>query len=190
VASVGQLIEGKNPLAVVRCLPAGRRRRGESPCPDWTGAFARQADSGEQGARVAARVQLTGLIARENVYEHLSSADVFVFASRGEGLPVAVLEAMACRCPVVLSDIPPHREVAAGADFIPLVAPDDASGFAREIRRLRGLSARQRAAIGEECRRIAERRFSLGAMHRAYEEVYAEVLREAPPARKVAAHRA
>lgn len=185
MASVGQLIEGKNPLAVVRCLPAGRRRRGESPCPDWTGAFARQADSGEQGARVAARVQLTGLIARENVYEHLSSADVFVFASRGEGLPVAVLEAMACRCPVVLSDIPPHREVAAGSDFIPLVAPDDVAGFAREIGRLRELSARERMEIGVECRRVADPLVRLVHGTRAEAALYAEVLRERQPGQEL-----
>jgi glycosyltransferase involved in cell wall biosynthesis len=189
VASVSQLIERKNPLAVLEAFHEaddGVSRLvliGQGPLHDRLVAEGR-------ARGVLARLEFTGLIARERVYGRLRQADVFVSASRGEGLPVAVLEAMACRCPVILSDIPPHREVAAGADFIPLVAPDDASGFAREIRRLRGLSARQRAAIGEECRRIAERRFSLGAMHRAYEEVYAEVLREAPPARKLTAHRA
>jgi glycosyltransferase involved in cell wall biosynthesis len=93
---------------------------------------------------------------------------------------------MACRCPVVLSDIPPHREVAAGVDFIPLIAPDDVAGFAGEIRRLRGLSARQRAEIGEKCRRVAERRFSLHAMHQAYEKVYADVFREPRASRRLA----
>jgi glycosyltransferase involved in cell wall biosynthesis len=189
VASISQLIERKNPLAVLEAFHQaddGVSRlvlMGQGPLHDQL-----VAESRARG--VLPRVEFTGLITRESVYGHLNRADVYVSASRGEGLPVAVLEAMACRCPVILSDIPPHREVAAGANFIPLVAPDDAPGFAREIRRLRELSVPQRAAIGDECRRIAERRFSLRAMHQAYEEVYAEVLREPPPGRKLATRRA
>jgi glycosyltransferase involved in cell wall biosynthesis len=186
VASISQLIERKNPLAVLEAF---------HQADDWVsrlvlighGPLHDRLVAEGRARGVLDRVEFTGLIARERVYEHLNRADVFVSASRGEGLPVAVLEAMACRCPVILSDIPPHREVAAGADFIPLIAPDDASGFAREIRRLRELSATQRAAIGEDCRRIAQQHFSLGAMHRAYEKVYAEVLRKAPPNRELAA---
>lgn len=46
-----------------------------------------------------------------NVAEYLSAADCFVSASDSEGLPNAVLEALACGVPVILSDIPQHREI-------------------------------------------------------------------------------
>jgi glycosyltransferase involved in cell wall biosynthesis len=58
------------------------------------------------------QVKMTGLISRDEVYQYLSQADIFISASWGEGLPVGVLEAMACGVPVILSDIPPHREIA------------------------------------------------------------------------------
>jgi glycosyltransferase involved in cell wall biosynthesis len=38
-------------------------------------------------------------------------ADLFVSVSQFEGNPNAVLEAAACGCPLVLSDIPAHREL-------------------------------------------------------------------------------
>ena len=38
-------------------------------------------------------------------------ADVFISVSKGEGLPIAVLEAMYCGCFLILSNIPPHIEI-------------------------------------------------------------------------------
>lgn len=127
-------------------------------------------DSGLEDA-----VSLTGMIARDSVFKHFAAADLFVSTSYGEGLPVAVMEAMACRCPVLLSDIPPHREIAGDHDFIPLVRPDDAAGFAREIQKFREMSAEERMAIGEQCRRVIAERFSLPAMHAGYAEVYSQI---------------
>jgi glycosyltransferase involved in cell wall biosynthesis len=174
LVSIGQLIARKNPLAVLRAFAQaddGDGRLvliGRGPLRD-----ALLAES--EAAGVAGRVELTGLVPRDDVYGLLSRGDVFVSASRGEGLPVAVLEAMACARPVILSDIPPHREIATGVDAIPLLAPDDVAGFAREIRRLRAMSVAERAAIGQQCRQVAAERFSVQAMHRGYEQVYAEV---------------
>jgi glycosyltransferase involved in cell wall biosynthesis len=121
------------------------------------------------------RVEFTGLIPRDEVFEHLLSSDLYISTSRGEGLPVAVLEAMACRRPVVLSDIPPHREIAEGVAAIPLVAPDDADGFAREIRKFHDMTKTQRADVGRLCRHVVEQRFSLDAMHAGYERVYIQL---------------
>jgi len=127
------------------------------------------------------RIEFTGLIPREKVFEYLLNADLFISVSRGEGLPISVLEAMACRCPVILSDIPPHREIAKGADFIPLIKPDDVAGFAREIKKFREMSVSERAMIGQKCRKLIEERFSLLAMHAGYEEIYAQIMGNQAP---------
>jgi len=175
VIFVGRLIKVKNPFAALSAFqqtadPTSRLTFiGEGSMRDALAAAARARGLGS-------RVELAGLVQRERVYQRLLEADLFISTSYVEGLPVAVIEAMACRRPVVLSDIPPHREIAAGADFIPLVQPDDAAGFTRAIDRFRAMPAAERAQIGEKCRAIAVERFSLAAMHSGYESVYDQVL--------------
>lgn len=180
VVAVGRLIELKNPRVLVRALarqadPRTRLRFiGAGP---QAGAVREEA----REAGVAERVELSGLIPREEVYAGLAGADLYTSASSCEGLPVAALEAMACRRPVLLSDIPPHREIASGVDFVPLVAPDDVEGFVRELERFAALAPEELREIGERCRRLVEERFGLEAMVRGYESVYAEVCAGKPP---------
>jgi glycosyltransferase involved in cell wall biosynthesis len=70
---------------------------------------------------------------RGDVPELLCAADAFVFPSRWEGLPGAVLEAMALEAPIVASDIPPVREVVGHRDLALLVAPERPDELARAI---------------------------------------------------------
>jgi glycosyltransferase involved in cell wall biosynthesis len=174
IVTVGRLISIKRPLSILRAFhQAGLPEAelifiGEGPLREQI-----VAESESLGLRD--RVQITGLINREEVYEYLSGANLFISASTVEGLPVAVLEAMACRCPVLLSDIPPHREIAKDTDLIPLIPPGDVAGFSQEIRRLQQLSSSDRAAVGWFCRRLVEEKFSLSTMHRQYEDIYAQV---------------
>lgn len=55
------------------------------------------------------RVHFHGFVA--DVVPWLQACDLFVSASASEGMPLAVLEAISCGLPALLSDIPPHREI-------------------------------------------------------------------------------
>src|SRR5207245_5658580 len=57
------------------------------------------------------RVTFTGEVTWDQVPTYLAAGDIFVFPSKFEGMPNALLEAMAGALPVVVSDIPPHREL-------------------------------------------------------------------------------
>jgi glycosyltransferase involved in cell wall biosynthesis len=48
---------------------------------------------------------------KRDIGEYLVQADYFISMSVSEGLPLAVIEALACKLPVILSDIPSHRDI-------------------------------------------------------------------------------
>ncbi len=86
-------------------------------------------------------------LARENKLEHrvhfaghrsdvpqlLMASDCFLFPSKWEGLPGAVLEALAAGLPVIASDIGPNREVARESDKVRLVPLADEESFTKLV---------------------------------------------------------
>jgi glycosyltransferase involved in cell wall biosynthesis len=64
-----------------------------------------------------------------SLWRWVKRANVFVSLSLYEGNPNTVLEAVACGCPVVLSDIPQHREILDddSAYFVPASSPPKAA---------------------------------------------------------------
>jgi glycosyltransferase involved in cell wall biosynthesis len=173
VLAIGRLEAVKDPLTVLDSF--GEVGDGSQLTFIGDGSLAPSLADKVRQMRLEDRVELAGLIPRDHVFERCARADLFVSASRGEGLPVAVIEAMASGCPVVLSDIPPHREVADGVDFIPFVSTGDTRGFGREIERFRAMSPLERSEIGRRCRDLATTRFNLPRMLSAYDEIYREV---------------
>jgi len=175
VVCVGRLIPMKNPLTLLRAFSGIDDTSIELV---FVGDGDLRASVAAESARMALadRVTFTGLVARDEVFAQVSRADLFVSASRGEGLPVAVMEGMACGVPAVLSDIPPHREIADGVDFIPILDAEDDASFTREIGRFRRMTSREREDLGCRCRRLIEERFGLRRMHERLASVYAELI--------------
>ena len=173
IATVG-LIEIKNPLTV---LDAFYQSDGHTGKLVFLGEGIMRSKLSQRIAHLGLQkqVELKGMVPRDQVFQYFSRADLFVSASRGEGLPVAVMEAMACRRPVVLSDIAPHREIVKDVDFIPLINPDDVTGFASTIKKYKEMTALERSVLGEKCRKLIEEQFSLPVMHAGYAEIYSEI---------------
>lgn len=123
------------------------------------------------------RVSFTGMIPREQVYAAMRNSDCYLSTSSSEGMPVAVLEAMAAGLPLVLSDIPPHREIADALPGVRFAEVGDVDGFARDIRDLASLSSEERSRVAARLRDHVADNFSLDAYLSAYEDLYLSLAR-------------
>jgi glycosyltransferase involved in cell wall biosynthesis len=80
---------------------------------------------------IAADVVFVGAVPLEETVRFYRSADVFVYPSLNETFGLPILEAMACGCPVVTSDISAMPEIAGGAAV--LSNPKDPASIARAV---------------------------------------------------------
>lgn len=117
------------------------------------------------------QVEFLGLRAREDVYRLLKESDLYVSSSSYEGLPIGVLEAMACGTPCLLSDIEQHAEIAEKCPTL-LLCPDSINQWVMAIRSLMSLSAEEVGLIKDGNRQAAIKYFSLSAMHNHYNKLY------------------
>ncbi len=173
IISVSRLVPIKNVMTLLRAV--SQLDGGATLTVVGDGAERAALKAWASARRLESRVDFTGLLGRDDVYRRMFRSSLFVSVSHGEGLPVAVLEAMAVGCPVILSDIAPHREIADGVDFIPLIKPDDEEGLEREIRRLQSMPCADRERIGAQCQALVMERFSLESMHAGYEAHFAQL---------------
>jgi poly(glycerol-phosphate) alpha-glucosyltransferase len=120
---------------------------------------------------VASRCIFRGEVRGDEKYAALLGADLFVLPSHSEGLPVAVLEAMAASRPVIITPGCNLPEVGV-SDAGCIVAPD-AAELAEVLQTL--ISSPERAIqMGKNARKLVEERFAWGRIARRTLEVYEE----------------
>lgn len=112
---------------------------------------------------------------RDDAAAVLSLCDVFWLGSSFEGMSNSLLEAMSCGRPVVVTDIPPNRELVKHGVEGYLVKIGDGAGFAQFTVRLFG-DAELWRKIGDAARERVRRNFSVDAMIEAHVRLYRELV--------------
>ncbi len=121
---------------------------------------------------IESRVEFAGFL--ENPYALMSRATVFVLPSLYEGLPNALLEAMACGAPVIASDCPGGvRDVVTDGVNGILVPPADTIALSRALQRMLCDAALRRRLSREAARSIVA--LDIPALLPRYEALIAAV---------------
>lgn len=118
------------------------------------------------------RLLFTGNI--NNVSDYLQASDVYVSASKSEGMSNGVLEAMATGLPVLLSDIPQHLEVLEiNNQYGVCYHLGDRVDF---IRKFDDLMKKDLVNMGVEACKTANEELSASIMSRRYQDLYRELI--------------
>lgn len=126
-------------------------------------------------AGIADRVSFLGF--RADARELMVGFDILVFSSLYEGLPMTLLEGMACRRCVVATSAPGLGEVLTDGGDALLARPRDAESLATAI--LQAVEQPElRRRLGEAAFRTFLARYTVERMVGAYERLYHEVLEE------------
>ncbi len=123
------------------------------------------------------RTEFVGEVPANRVDTYLAAADVFAFPSRFEGMPNAVMEAMAAGLPVVASDIPAHRALLADGRTGCLVGSGGEMGTT--VARLLADEAMSRR-LGGAARRFVRDHLSMEVVRDRYLELYERIVEGRP----------
>jgi glycosyltransferase involved in cell wall biosynthesis len=123
---------------------------------NWTAELRQTASE----AGVEDRVHFPGMITGAAKWGAFRAAEAFILPSHQENFGIAVAEALACACPVLLSDkvnIAPEIE----RDHAGFVEPDTLEGTERLLRRWIALAPAQRTAMSEDALHCFQSRYDL-----------------------------
>lgn len=84
-------------------------------------------------------IKLVGKLNQNEIARYLSAADVFVLGSYTEGWPTSLVEAMACGCPIVTTNVSAASEIVREGTNGYIVNDRDSINFANTIKKARNL---------------------------------------------------
>lgn len=182
---VGSVTKVKNPLRLIRALHVVRQRSEVPFRVTWVGRTGLGGKNPETSEFAKARALMDDLGVTDiltfagetrDVESAYHAADALVHVSVQEGIPNAVVEAMACGLPLVVSRVSDLPLIVEDGRNAFLCDADDEESIANAIERLLARSNEERMSMGLVSRQLAERLFGLDRFIGEYEEVYTELI--------------
>ena len=164
--SVGELNKNKNHKVIIQALGQMQNNNlyyvicGRGPMMDEYQALAKKLG-------ISKRIILTGY--RTDVCKFYQMADIFVFPSYREGLPISMIEAMYNGLPIICTNIRGSRDLIEDSQNILVDNPEDQSVFIQGILKLNDQSTREK--IGSFNRKKANN-YLLPVVTEQYKKIY------------------
>jgi glycosyltransferase involved in cell wall biosynthesis len=176
IAQVGRVVREKNQEVA---LAVAARLRADLPIFRWlfigrtSSAYARRCR--DAAHRLGLNEHVVFLGEREDVSALLAAAHVGVLTSRDEGLPIALLEYMAARLPVVVTDVGECGATVRASGGGAVVSAADVDGFAGALRHF-AVHSGAAAQAGTANYQYVQAHYTAEAMVRRVAEVYQALL--------------
>ena len=171
IVSIGELDDNKNHITVIKALATlGRKDFKYVVCGVGPNKDMLLAEAERMGLKD--NVILAGY--RSDIPDVLNAADIFVFPSFHEGMPVSALEAMACGLPIICSEIRGNVDIIREGDNGYLFQPSDVENLARKLEYLLD-DAEKRKVMGLKNKENVKD-FSLESVTEELKRIYKSVL--------------
>jgi glycosyltransferase involved in cell wall biosynthesis len=171
VTFVGRLDPVKNLPALIRCAGAMARRRNLALCIVGDGAERAHLEEVAREAAPAGRVRFLGQRIDAEVARVLQASDAFAMVSHVEGIPCALIEAMATGLPCVVHDIRSLAQLVQHGVHGLCVPVDDAIALASALDKVADDSA-LRARMGAAGRERARDGYGVDLVAQRHEALY------------------
>lgn len=162
IGTVGRVALARNPELFASIASALRSEGVEFV---WIGG----GDESGETALQQAGVKLSGWVDRAEALKQLATLDIYIQTSRWEGLPVAVIEAMAAGLPVVATNVVGNRDLVRNGEN-GWLANDRDDFLARLASLIEDRAERQR--LGGQARTYAHTYYSLDTMMAELDRAY------------------
>lgn len=168
--SVGELIPRKNHEIVIRAMSV-LKSQGDLCHLEYVicgrGAYEENLKKLAKELGVQDHIHFLGY--RNDISEICRCSDLFVFMSHQEGLPVALMEAMACGLPAICSDVRGNTDLIDN-NVTGLICENDAHQLAEKILRLRNDNEFRKVLAFDALQKI--RQFDLTNIEKVMSEIY------------------
>jgi len=108
---------------------------------------------------------------RDDLPELFSACDVYVLHSAGEAVPNALIQAMACECLCVATDVGDVRHIIYDSAIVP---PRNVDAMAEKINSVLSLSEDEKAKLRRQNGDIARKKFDIKNVVLTYEAIFSE----------------
>ena len=106
IISIGRLVKIKNYDSLIRAVSMIKNSElviiGDGPEKKNLQSLAK---------KLGCKLSITGMIPNEMIPNEINKSNIFVLPSYSEGMPKALIEAMSCQIPCIVSDIPTLKEI-------------------------------------------------------------------------------
>jgi glycosyltransferase involved in cell wall biosynthesis len=171
IGCIGRLEEQKGHFFLLEALSTLRQKEGDCPHLLVVGDGSYKTLINERIEQLCLEDRVTMLGMRRDIADILNAIDLFVMPSLWEGLPLALLEAMAAGIPVIASKVGGVGEVLGQSEFGIALPPGNVAALSQSIASLMA-DPEHRATIGARGAARVRERYSSQAMVSHLESIY------------------